>query len=52
MIVDATLAGYDKVVAVFDRFYLGKWRDSDRVLSDDDCAWLKAKLFKPEQYHV
>jgi uncharacterized protein (TIGR02391 family) len=46
MIVHATLARYDKVVAVFDRFYLGKWHDSDRVLSDDDCAWLKAKLFE------
>jgi uncharacterized protein (TIGR02391 family) len=44
MILDATLARYDKVIAAFDRFYLGKWRETERALSDEDCTWLKSRL--------
>jgi len=41
---DAVLARFDRVMAAFDRVYLGKWRDDAALrLTDEDLEWLTRK---------
>lgn len=42
-VLDGVMARYERVLAGFETTYLGKWRDSDRELTDSDEKWLRAK---------
>jgi len=42
-ILDEVLARYDRVLAGFERIYLGKWSETDREFTELDHEWLRAK---------
>jgi uncharacterized protein (TIGR02391 family) len=40
-ILDAVLARYDRVLAGFEKTYIGKWSETDREFTDTDHEWLR-----------
>jgi len=42
-VLDAVLARYDRVLAGFEKVYLGRWGESELEFTDSDYEWLRGK---------
>ncbi len=42
-VLDAVLSRYDRVLAGFEKIYIGRWSETDREFTGADYEWLRAK---------